>query len=215
MNSRSNKSWWAQATHNRLIALVLAMLVVVPLLATPPGHGVAAFAYEGLALLLMAALLWRSQWNLSTPQLKQFFKTGSHLPVTLFGVVAALSTVVAGRNGYGEQALLCLGAGILLYFTVATQFRRSEQLAKLVDTLVFLTIAVSVLGFAQYSGGQKIEAIGLFGDHQLFGSFLMILLPLVGVQAVTEKKPNRQLAAQMATVLGVAALLISQARSAW
>jgi O-antigen ligase len=215
MNSRTKKTWWAQAIHNRLIALVLAMLVVVPLIATPAGHGVAAFAYEGLALLLMALLLWRSQWNLSTKRLTQFFKIGSHLPVALYGAFAALSTLMAGRNGYGEQALLCLGAGILLYFTVATQFRRSEQLAKLVDTLVFLTIGASLLGFLQYSGGHTLEAVGLFGDHQLFGSFLMILLPLVGVQAVTEKRPNRQMAAQVASVFGMTALLISQARSAW
>jgi O-antigen ligase len=218
MNSRTKKSWLAQALHNRLIALVLAMLVVVPLIATPAEyswHGSAAFAYEGFALILMAVLLWRSRWELSKEQMKQFFKTGSHLPVALFGIFAVLSTLIAGRNGYGAQALLCLGAGILLYYTVATQFRRSEQLAKLVDTLVFITIGASVLGFLQYSGGQKIEAIGLFGDHQLFGSFLMILLPFVGVQAVTEKKPSRQLAAQIASIFGVTALLISQARSAW
>ena len=98
---------------------------------------------------------------------------------------------------------------------VASQFRRSEQLTKLVDALVFLLIAVSLLGFAQYSAGHNMEAIGLFGDHQLFGSFLMILLPLVGVMALTEKQPGRQTAAQIATVFGVTALLISQARSAW
>jgi putative inorganic carbon (HCO3(-)) transporter len=218
MNSRTNKSWWAQATHNRLIALVLAMLVVVPLVATPAEtawHGAAAFAYEGLALILLAVLLWRSRWTLTRPQIQQFFKIGSHLPVALYGAFAALSVLVAGRNGYGAQALLCLGAGILLYYTVATQFRRSEQLAKLVDTLAFITIGASLLGFAQYSGGHSMQAIGLFGDHQLFGSFLMILLPLVGVQAVTEKHPGRQLVAQVASIFGVTALLISQARSAW
>jgi O-antigen ligase len=218
MNSRSNKSWWGQAIHNRLIALVLAMLVIVPLIATPAEaswHGSAAFVYEGLALVLMVALLWRTRWNLTRSSLIQFAKTGSHLPIALFGGYAALSMLIAGRNPYGEQALLCLAAGILLYYVVATQFRRSEQLAKLVDTLVFLTIGAALLGFSQYSAGHSPDAVGLFGDHQLFGSFLMILLPLVGVQAVTEKKPGRQMAAQIATVFGVTALLISQARSAW
>jgi O-antigen ligase len=218
MGSKSNKTWWGQVLHNRLIALVLAMLVAVPLVATPADtlwHGAAAFTYEGLAVILMGVLLWKARWNLTRQGVQQFFKTGSHLPLILFGLWAALSTLLAGRNAYGGQALLGLGAGIMLYFVIASEFRRSEQLTKLVDTLVFVLIGGSLIGFAQYSIGSKHEAVGLFSDHQLFGSFLMILLPLVGVQAINEKHPGRQLAAQVATVFGVAALLISQARSAW
>jgi putative inorganic carbon (hco3(-)) transporter len=215
MNLHTAALWWSQATYNRLVAIVLLMLIMVPLVATPAGHGEAALAYEGLALLLLILLLGRSPWKLSPLRVRRFFTRGSHLPVALYGICAALSTLMAGRNGYGEQSLLCLGAGLLLYYTVASQFRRATQLAKLVDTLVFLTLGLSLLGFEQYQSGHSTQAMGLYGDHQLFGSCLMILLPLVGVHALTRKRPHRQTAAQIASVLGIAALLLSQARSAW
>ena len=43
----------------------------------------------------------------------------------------------------------------------------------------------------------------------------MILLPVVAVIAISESKPARQLAAQIATVMLIACLLITYARSAW
>jgi putative inorganic carbon (HCO3(-)) transporter len=106
---------------------------------------------------------------------------------------------------------------VLLYFTVAYHFRRSEQLMKLVDVLMFVAIGSSCIGFAQYglSAEDQRQATGVFGDHQLYGSFMAILLPLVGVVAISEREPNRQLVAQIAAVLTTVALLLSYSRSAW
>ncbi len=211
-------SWWDQAVQNRLVAAVLAMVVIVPLIATPASasiHGAAALMYEGLGIVLLATLLWRAQWNITKAEITTFLKTGANLPILLFMGLAGVSCIFAPYKQYAEQELLRLGAGVLLYFAVAYQFRRSEYLTKLVDTLLFVAVCGALLGFAQYGSSQNENALGLFGDHQLFGSFLMILLPLIGVVAVTEKNYNRQLVAQVATVLVGTALLLSQARSAW
>src|SRR5215831_757520 len=61
-----SRSWWAQAVHDRLIALVLFMCVLVPLVAVPAEgltHGAAALVFEGFCLVLLGALLWRSSWR--------------------------------------------------------------------------------------------------------------------------------------------------------
>lgn len=214
----SLKSWWAQTVHNKLIALILAMVVIVPLIATPADsrfRGVAALGFEGLGIVLLATLLWRADWTLTKSGLRQFLTAGANLPILLFMGLSALSCALSPHRQYSEQELLRVGTGILLYFAVAAHFRRSEQLARLVDALVFVTIGAGLIGLVQYGSSHAAHATGLFSDHQLYGSFLMILLPLVGIMAVTEPNPNRQLLAQIATVLTATCLLLSQARSAW
>ena len=212
------KSWWAQAVHNKLIALILAMVVLVPLVAVPAGNsmrGLAALTFEGLGIALLATMLWRTDWNINRAKLSEFIKTGANLPILLFLGLAVVSCALSPHKQYSEQELLRIGTGILLYFAVAYEFRRSEQLSRLMDALIAVTIGASVLGFAQYASSHSLQAVGVFGDHQLFGSFLMILLPMVGIMAVSEKNPNRQLIAQIATVMAATCLMLTQARSAW
>ena len=213
-----SNTWWEQAVQNRLVAAVLAMIVFVPLVATPADNshrGVAALVFEGFALVLLATLLWRSQWDLGREKVAAFLKTGANLPVLLLFGLSVISCLFSPHKGYSIQETLRLGAGVLLYFVVAYQFRRSEYLAKLVDALIFLAVTASLLGFAQFARNSEVFSAGMFGDHQLFGSFLMLLLPVIAVVAITETKTNRQLAAQIATILTGACLLLTHARSAW
>jgi len=204
--------------QNRLIALVLAMIVIVPLVATPADasmHGVAALAFEGFAIVLLATLLWRSRLTVSRHNVSAFLRTGANLPVLLFLAWAVLSCALSPLKGYSVQETLRLGAGILLYFVVAYQFRRSEHLSKLVDVLLFVGAATALVAFAQYAAGDSYRVGGTFGNPQLLASFLMILLPTVAVVALTEKSTNRQLVAQVTAVLMAAGLLLTQTRSGW
>lgn len=204
--------------HNRMVALVLAMVVIVPLIAAPANssmNGASALAFEGLALLLFGMLLWRAQWDLRPAKISAFLRTGANLPILLFTGLTVALCAMSPMIKVSAQETLRLGAGVLLYFVVAYQFRRSEQVAKLMDVLLFLAIASSLVGFLQFAQGPNEYATGMFGDHQLFGSFLMLLLPLVGVIAVSEKSTNRQLTAQVATVMVAAALLLTHSRTAW
>ena len=211
-------SWWEQAVQNRLVAVVLAMVVLVPLAAAPADvsrHGVAALVFEGFAIVLLATLLWRTDWDLQRDKLVEFARTGANVPVMLLLGIALVSCLFSSHKAYSAQETLRLGTGVLLYLVIAYQFRRSEYLAKLVDVLVFLAIAASLLGFVQFAASSEVYAIGMFGDHQLFGSFLMLLMPIVAITAITETKTNRQLAAQIATIMTVACLLLTHTRSAW
>lgn len=216
--SNPSNSWWAQAVQNRLVAMVLAMVVIVTLVASPVNgsvHGIAALAFEALAILLFATLLWRTRWNFDRKKIGEFLRTGPNLPVLLFLGVVVASCLMSPVKLFSAQEALRVAAGVLLYFVVAYQFRRSEHLSKLFDTLLFVGIAAAVLGFVQFGFGETTRAAGPFGNAQLLASFLMVLLPIVTVVALSEKKAGRQLAAQIAAVLMAACLLLTQTRSAW
>ncbi|MDE2126476.1 MAG: O-antigen ligase family protein [Armatimonadetes bacterium] len=215
---RKTETWWAQVLQNRLIALVLAMVVIVPLIATPADgriHGVAAFAFEGLAILLFGTLILRSKWDLRREKIVAFLKTGPNLPILALGVLGGISVLYAAHKGYAEQALLQLVAGILIYFVAAYQFRRSEHLTKLVDTVMAVGAVAAIYGFVQYGLSSTHSVVGPFGNDQLMGSFLMILLPLLGITALTEKSPARKNVAMVVTVMVGACLALAHSRSAW
>jgi O-antigen ligase len=214
----SRNSWWAQALQNRLIALVLAMVVIVPLVASPADSrvaGSAALAFEGFAILLMATLLWQTRWNLSRENVITFLRTGANLPVLLFFALAVVSCALSPYKTFSVQETLKLGSGVLLYFVVAYQFRQSKHLLMLADTLIFLALAVSFIGMADYMLNTTARAQGLFGNAQPLGSLLMILLPIVAVIAFTDKGSMRPLVAQFATVITVGCLILTQTRSSW
>lgn len=191
------------------------MVAVVPFAGAPGGSVAGVLAAEGFAVLLFAVLCWGARWPFDRRSVGLFLKTGPNLPVLLFLGLVIGSCLWASNKDYGLQECLRIGAGVLLYFVVAYQFRRSEYLAKLYDTLLFVGIAVSLLGFVELASGAVSRPGGPFGNANLLGGFLMLLLPVVAVVAVTGKPSMRQLVAQVAAVLMVAAILVSQTRSSW
>lgn len=216
-------SWWGQAVQNRLVALVLAMIVIVPFVAAPADRqlgGMSAFVLEGFALVLAVALLWRAHWNVGRDQVKTFLKTGPNAVILLLMGLIVVSCAFAQNKVYGVQEALRWGAGILLFFTVSYQFRQSKHLFSLVDTILFLGVITSLLSLGQYLLDPAARGTTLFGNQQLLGSFLMILLPVAAVVALNEKSSSeqptlRQLVAQFATVLMAGSLLLAHTRSAW
>jgi len=214
----SHYSWWAQVLHNRLIAMVLAMVVIVPLIAVPADShliGISAITFEGFALLLAVTLLWRARWDFSKDKIVSFLRTGANLPVLLLMGLTVALCAASPHKAFGIQGTLQLAAGVLLYFVVGYQFRQSKHLSMLVDTLLFLAIAVSMIAAAQYAATPDARGTALFGNQQPLGSLLMILLPIIASVAIAEKSSRRQLVAQVATVLTAGALMLAQTRSAW
>ena len=211
-------NWWTQAVQDRLIALVLAMLVLVPLVATPAEKslgGISALTLACFSIVLLVTLLMRTRWDLRPERLLAFVKTGANVPVLVFLALALVSWVMSPQKTLGALEVLRIGAGVLLYFVIGYQFRRSEYLSRLADTILFLSVSVSLIGFYQFSAGDQSRAVGPFSDHQLFGSFLMLLLPIVVAIALNEKAPKRQIVAQIAAVITASALLLAHSRSAW
>lgn len=221
--SSSRNSWWSQAVQNRLVALVLVMIVVVPFIAVPADPhigGIAALVLQTFALILGVTLVWRSQWSFSREHVTTFLRTGPNTPVLLLTVFLIFSYTLATNKLYAAQELMRWASGILLFFVVAYQFRQSKHLFLLVDTILFLGIVTSVLSLGQYVLDPSARGTILFGNQQLLGSFLMILLPIAAVTALvaqvsSEQTSLRQLVAQAATVLMVGSMLLAQTRSAW
>jgi len=212
-------SWWAQALQNRLVAIVLAMVVIVPLVAGPVDvrwTGAAALVSQAFALVLAVALLWRAKLNLNRERVLTFLRTGANLPVLLLLGLAVVSCALTPYNkAFAVQETIKLAGGVLLYFVVAYQFRQSKHMSMLVDTLLFVAIIASLGTMAQYAMNAASRGTALFGNQQPLGSLLMILLPVAASIAVTEKLSRRQIVAQITTVMTLGALLLAHTRSAW
>jgi O-antigen ligase len=215
--SASQGSWWEQTVKDKLVAMVLVMVVVVTLIASPlaaAAHYAPALVYEAMAIVLFATLLSQLRWKTNREKVLAFVRTGPNVPILLFLGWVAFSCA-RSVNAAALQEALRIGSGVLLYFVVAYHFRRSDHLSRLFDTLLFVGIVTALFGLAQFSMGGVERAAGPFSNTQLLASFLMVLLPIVVVVAISEKHPARQLAAQVAAVLMAACLLLTQTRSAW
>ena len=191
----SSVTWWTRALQNRMIALIMAMVVIVPFFATPAAassssRGAAALVIEIFGLLLLVTLCWRARYNIAGSDVVTFLKTGANAPALLFLLLVFGSVAFSPQKGFSIQEALRIGCGVLVYFVIAYQFRRSEHIARLVDILIWTAIGASLISFIEYgsTSDEQQYAVGLFGDHQLFGSFLMLLLPIVGVAAITDRK---------------------------
>lgn len=216
MNATSN--WLAPVLRNRMVLFILALALLVPLAFTPvsahyPALGAALL--EGCAIVLLSMLLWKADWRGGRDKVIEFVRAAPNVPVLLFMAVAGISCLMSPHKDLSVQELLRLGSGVVLYFAVAHHVRRSDQLSCLVDVILFLCCAISIAGFVQYDQSTGTFATGMFGDHQLFGSCLMALLPIAAAVAVSEKNAARQLFARAATVLAAAGLMIAHSRSAW
>lgn len=215
-NSAQNS--WKHLTANKLIMLVLALIVAVPLVPSLGGnvlHGLPALVAESIAAMLLAVLLWRSDWKVERKQIANLLRTSANLPALGLLALAIVSCCFSAHKGYSIQETLRLGAGVIVYFIVAYQFRRSEQLAWLVYTLLIASAGAAVIGFVQFGLNSKEFATGVFGDHQLLGSFLVLMLPLCIVIAITDTYPKGQLIGQISAVLTGTCLLLAHSRSAW
>ncbi len=217
MNATSN--WLAPVLRNRMVMFILAIAVLVPLAFTPvSSHNpvLGAALLEGCAIVLLSMLLLRADWRGGVgKRAVEFVKSPVNLSVLLFLAVAGASILITPNKQLGIQEFLRLGSGAVLYFAIAHHIRRSDQLSCLVDVVLFLCCAIALSGFVQFDNSAGKYAVGLFNDHQLYGSVLMALLPVAAAVAVSEKSMGRQLFARCATVLVAAGLLISHARGAW
>ena len=194
------------------------MIVAVPLLAAPADRnltGIAAITLETFSLILMTALLWRAKWDLRPDNVRRFLATSANLPVVLLLGLMTLSCVLSPYKLFSIQEVLRTGAGILLYFVMAYQFRQSKHLSLLVSVLLPLCAIVAIGGMAQYQLFSQERASAIFGNSQPLASFVMLLLPVIVALAWTDKKPNRRLVSMIVAVLMAGCLMLTQGRSAW
>lgn len=102
--------------------------------------------------------------------------------------------------------------GIGLALTLGISFRHTKIASRFVVTLVG---TLALLGIAD---GLRPEGGGLTGpyqDHQLYGSVLLLLLPLAVAVALTARELRWRMGAVAAVGAGTLCLFLSQTRSAW
>jgi len=206
----------ADLGRNGIFLLLLGLGILVPSLVLPGRQHMATLRpllVEAVALCLLVLMTSRVTW--SRAAVNKFFRTGPNLAILLFLGWSALTYFDSPYKSYGLQQLLALGGGAIIYFAVVYRLASRRHLQKLTTGLIASVILSVLLGcvlFSQQTGGKMASA---FGNSQLFASFLVAMLPLILVVSQADDNGLRRSAGQFALVLAVAALLMTQNRSAW
>ncbi len=215
-----SSNYWQQTAQNRMLLVVLGMVVFVPLLASPENlrmQAFAAYALRVMAGLLAGILVLRARVATRRAEVITFLSVGANLAVVLFFLDSLLSLLTSTPDvrRFGAVDFMRVVTGTLLYFALAYHVRRSEHLVKIQDALVWVSGLMALAGLAGMVTRAYDLRANLFGDHQLFGAFLMILFPIALVAALTERDVKRQLPAQVAAALTAICLLMTGTRTAW
>jgi len=194
-----------------LLALILALLSEMPWLSRPVR--LLLLQIDTVALLTMLAA--------SGPYLDNLSCAVRRGPNPLLGALLAWCALSAALTPYRAFAVpellrLFLCAGV--YFTAAYGLKQTDTLRAAGGILV-LGGGVALYGIVQFGSGQTLrqgEITSIFGNHEQFGSFLTLLLPVALAFALERKsEPKSLLSAQAIALIMAAALLLTRTRSAW
>lgn len=220
---RSGSAKYASQTiGNRMLLVVLAMVVLVPIFAAPTNVKLTAFAVvlqRVMAGLLAGLLVFRARFARDSKDVSVFLGTGANLPLLLYVVYSVFSFFLAPTiiRPIASIELMRIVTGALLYFAIAYHVHRSEHLTKIIDALVLTSGVMALAGMISMVTARDNVGVMAYamGDHQVYGGFMMILFPIPVIAAVTDKDQKRQLFAQISAALTAIALLMSGTRSAW
>lgn len=212
----------SQTLGNRMLLIVLAMVVLVPIFAAPTNVKLTTFAVvlqRVMAGLLAGLLVFRARFARDSKEVSVFLGTGANLPILLYVAYSAFSFFLAPTimRPIAGVELMRIVTGALLYFAIAYHVHRSEHLTKIIDALVLTSGVMALAGMISMVAARDNVGTMAFAmtDHQIYGGFMMILFPIPVIAAITEKDHKRQLFAQISAALTAIALLMSGTRSAW
>src|SRR5947207_654265 len=141
--------------------LILGIVLLVPTLVLPGRWGMAQtqvlkpLLIEAVAIALLLLMMSRAGW--STASVRRFLRTGPNVAILLFAGWCALTYFDSSYKAYGQQLLLQLAGGMVVYFAVVYRLSARRQLQKLVGGLIAAVIASVLLGsliFSQRTGNQ-------------------------------------------------------------
>lgn len=207
---------------NRALFIIQATAILVPLLSMPvrqPVQDVALKVLQVLCAFLCGALILQTTLRFSGSKFFQFLGTGANLAILLYFAAAVLSFLLGTSDPdirkQGLSQLQGTGAGLVLYFAAAYYVRRSRHLEELANALIYLLGFMAIIGLSFVAMQQSSYRANVFGDPQLYGAFMMALLPIPIVVAVTEQEPRRKMIALVSAALSVIGVFMSGTRSAW
>ncbi len=102
-------------------------------------------------------------------------------------------------------------AGIGLALALGWGLRRTEMAGQFAVLLLGAMALIGTLG----SGSSQGNLTGPYRDHQLYGSVLLLLLPLNATVALSAKLPSWRWGALAALTAGTLCLFLSETRGAW
>ncbi len=196
------------------LTALLAPFVPAPS-ASVQWHGAQTVCVEAGAVLLLAALLCRP-WPLSSLRLSFQSSPFARLPfvflslLLLWGLTSSLSL----PTSFAVQGVLLLGVGVLVASVTAAQTTNTNRILFVTASVLLPAVLVALTGLAQLGDGKNV-AVGVLQDHQLFGAFLLIPIPLGLSLSLASGPLTQRLAGQAALLICAAGLWESQNRSAW
>lgn len=115
----------------------------------------------------------------------------------------------------GELLRMLLCAGV---YYAASRYLREDDVWPVLFGVLGVGTLVSFYGFTLFGSGSHPgdEMTSVFGNHEQFGSYLMLLLPIPLAVAISYRdKSAFQIASQVIAVIIGSALIVARTRSAW
>ena len=217
--SRRLTSTARQLASDKLIALIIIMMVLVPFLmgssTSYRWHGVKAVGFEVGCVLLVCIVIARIRFNQNLSWIKQALSRSPNSWLCACLLWSIVSFAFSSEKGFAGTALMQLFGGALLYFCLSQKVKSKAQFELVLDAFVGVAILGSVMGFVMYGNSNTDQGGGLFVDHQLFGAFLMLMLPVTLVVGFMPTSTPRRIAGQVASVICASCLLLARTRASW
>lgn len=217
-------SWLSWLRRFGLLPLIALPALLAPFVPAPAGsvqwHGAQTACAEAGAVLLLTLLLCRP-WplpSLRLPSLRRFFQSSPLarppllclLALLLWGLLSCLIL----PTSFAVQGVLLLGVGVLVAGVTAASAISPSRVLFAAASVVVPAVLVALTGLAQIGGGKAV-AVGVLQDHQLFGAFLLLPIPLCLALSLAPGPLALRLTGQAALLICAAGLWESQNRSAW
>ncbi|MGO8670019.1 MAG: O-antigen ligase family protein [Capsulimonadaceae bacterium] len=202
-----------------LLAVAMIMMVLVPLLAAPSmsyrWHGLKSVGYQVGCIVLLCAMISMARFDRLTVGIKRLWSKAPNRWLCAVIAWALLSFGLSPDKQFAGTALIQLVGGALIFFCISQKLNSRAQYELILDVFVGVAILGSLAGFVMYGNSVADQGGGLFVDHQLFGAFLMLMLPIMLVTGFMPTKPIRRMSAQIASVLCASCLLLARTRASW
>ena len=206
------------------MVIVLVLTFLLAYLAEMPWIGRAWRAHL-LQVLIVGFFAYLAANGRAQEDLRNSFKSGPGLWLLLLVLWCAFEVAFppTAALGFGSilrpfsypdllRVAMCAGA-----FFAAAYFSRIAEVRVAVYTILVVGAVVALFGIAK--SGSSIagtEVTGIFGNHEQFGSFLMLLMPValaIGLDRNGDQKVT--ISAQVIALLLGGALLLARTRSSW
>ncbi len=207
-----------------LLPWIAVTALTAPFVPTPAGsvqwHGAQTVCVEAGAALLLTALLCRP-WPLPVLRLSVLRLSFQASPLArlpflflLTLLLWGLISCVSAPTPSAVQGVLLLGVGVVVAGVTAAQAVSTSRALFAAALVIIPAVLAAFTGFAQIGVGKTL-AVGVLQDHQLFGAFLLLPIPLCLALSFAPGPQALRLMGQATLLICAAGLWESQNRSAW